>query len=546
MSEPDKERAWFEAYGLGEITADELAAFERYLMDTPAARTRLRQYLHMDARLHELLEPQAEDLARPWLGTGAPRPARRALALGAAAAALAFALGLGSRALLDRTGAPGAPVTAVPPRAEATAEGFAVVRRLVNAEWPVGTSRQVGEAVGKETFRLTRGVAQIDFFSGATVLLEGPAELELRSASEAVLASGRLRAHVPPAARGFKVRSAATDVIDLGTEFGLDVSNGDTRVQVFDGSVSLSSGGQPHREIKAGRSWTVPRAGQPHEGPLEGTAYLDPRALNREYDEERRRRHAITRTWTGSFARTAQLIAYYDPSAPGGDERVADVKANGGGAFDGTIVLAQRVPGRWGDLDPAGALEFGRPGARARVHVTGDFRAFTFVCWVRIDALDRWYNALFMADGYENGEPHWQIRDDGLLMLSVMVDDKRPHPKTGEPFRFHRVYYSPPMWTAAKSGQWFHIVSVFDPVGRRVSHYVDGVEIHRQEIVPEYQVDRLRIGSAEIGNWGEPLRDEPRFAIRNLNGRIDELAVLDAAWTTAEVENHYRNTKGTH
>ena len=28
-----------------------------------------------------------------------------------------------------------------------------------------------------------------------------------------------------------------------------------------------------------------------------------------------------------------------------------------------------------------------------------------------------------MSDGYETGELHWQIRNDGRLMFSVMVDD---------------------------------------------------------------------------------------------------------------------------
>ena len=111
------------------------------------------------------------------------------------------------------------------------------------------------------------------------------------------------------------------------------------------------------------------------------------------------------------------------------------------------------------------ALEFRRPGSRVRVNIPGEFQAFTFMCWVRIDSLDRWYNALFMGDGYETGEPHWQIRDDGKLMLSVMIDDSRPHPKWPKN-RFHEVYLSEPIWDLSMSGQWMHLASVFDPMGR--------------------------------------------------------------------------------
>ncbi len=86
-----------------------------------------------------------------------------------------------------------------------------------------------------------------------------------------------------------------------------------------------------------------------------------------------------------------------------------------------------------------------------------------------------------------------------------MVDETRRPPRPNPlNYSYHRVYYSPPMWDLSKSGRWFHIVSVFDPAGRRVSHFVNGVEIHREPIRDEYFVDKLHIGSAEIGNWGEP------------------------------------------
>ncbi len=519
----DKER--FEAYVNGTITAEELAAFEQYLMQDAGARARLRQVLNLDARLYDLVESRSE-------GWAPARPApRRLVTWLALAASVAFAAGLGTWRLLAR------PTVAV--RTEATAEGFAVVRRLVNAE----TEHHVGDAIGKETFRLARGMAQIDFFSGATVVLEGPASLDLRSASEAVLTGGKLRAHVPPAARGFKVRSASTEIVDLGTEFGLDATSAETKVSVFDGLVKLSSNGngEPAHEVKAGRSWIVGQDGKGHEAPLGAPDFLDPIALGRQYEQARRRQLDDWKIWNERFVRDPRLVAYYDMS--GADTRVGDSK----GAFDGTIVAAQRVPGRWGDLDAAGALEFGRPGSGVRVHIPGEWRAFTFVCWVRIDALDRWYNALFMGDGYENGEPHWQIREDGKLMLSVMVDETRRPPRPNPLDRgYHRVYFSPPMWDPSMSGRWLHVVSVFDPAGRRVSHFVNGVEIHREAIRDEYFVDKLHIGSATIGNWGEPFQNTPRFAIRNLNGRIDELAILEAAWTADEVGSHYRRTQGSH
>ena len=72
------------------------------------------------------------------------------------------------------------------------------------------------------------------------VVIEGPATLAIETARRAHLAIGRLVAHVPAAARGFTVASPSVTVVDLGTEFGLDVdAAGTSEVQVFQGKVEL-------------------------------------------------------------------------------------------------------------------------------------------------------------------------------------------------------------------------------------------------------------------------------------------------------------------
>ena len=93
------------------------------------------------------------------------------------------------------------------------------------------------------------------------------------------------------------------------------------------------------------------------------------------------------------------------------------------------------------------------------------------------------------------------------------------------------------------SGQWMHITSIFDPTKRFVSHYVNGKQVSNQTIEDEYFVKDLRIGNGEIGNWGQPLRRDPTFAIRNLNGRMGELAIFDAALTPDEVTELFEQSR---
>jgi hypothetical protein len=91
--------------------------------------------------------------------------------------------------------------------------------------------------VGK-VLRLERGLAEIRFQSGARLVLEGPATLQLLGGKSARLLHGKLAAHVPPSAKGFQITSPHGRVVDLGTEFGMAVAkDGTTDVYVFTGKV---------------------------------------------------------------------------------------------------------------------------------------------------------------------------------------------------------------------------------------------------------------------------------------------------------------------
>ena len=107
----------------------------------------------------------------------------------------------------------------------------------------------------------------------------------------------------------------------------------------------------------------------------------------------------------------------------------------------------------------------------------------------------------------------------------------------------HRVYYSKPIWDLSKSGQWFHLVAVYDPANRRVEQYVNGQSVGAEEISDKFHISTLRIGPAEIGNWGQPFRKSPWFAVRNLDGTIDELAIFNAALNAEEVSDLYEQGK---
>ncbi|MEX0866103.1 MAG: hypothetical protein WD030_02020 [Pirellulales bacterium] len=91
---------------------------------------------------------------------------------------------------------------------------------------------------------LTAGLVEVTFESGAVLLLEGPAHLQVNSPMTASLEHGTLSARVTKQAIGFAVNGPGIQVVDLGTEFGMAIDpQGGGELAVFDGLVSADIGG---------------------------------------------------------------------------------------------------------------------------------------------------------------------------------------------------------------------------------------------------------------------------------------------------------------
>lgn len=111
--------------------------------------------------------------------------------------------------------------------------------RAVDCRWLVEPGPRVGgELEQGSDLWLSAGYAEIEFRSGARVLLQGPAWMTPDSTFGGYLHQGRLTARVPQEAKGFTIGTPSGKVIDLGTEFGVHVdAEGLATVHVFHGQV---------------------------------------------------------------------------------------------------------------------------------------------------------------------------------------------------------------------------------------------------------------------------------------------------------------------
>lgn len=207
---------------------------EGALRENPAARAyfiryaRLHTDLHLEVRSRRLSERVLE---RIQPAAAARRGKRRARLTGrwAVATAAGVLLALAAMAWLSRT------------RELAEDQAVAWLVNAQNCTWADG--EQAGPMRAGSVLDLERGLAELRFQSGARVVLQGPARLALLSNKAARLLHGKLTARVPTTAAGFEILAPQGKVIDLGTEFGLSVTQeGGADVYVFEGKVEAYAG----------------------------------------------------------------------------------------------------------------------------------------------------------------------------------------------------------------------------------------------------------------------------------------------------------------
>src|SRR5262249_13605651 len=125
--------------------------------------------------------------------------------------------------------------------------------KVGDVRWESGETAAPGEGtvVPPGRLRLQSGRLTLAFFSGAALTIEGPADLELLAADRVFCHYGKLRARVPRGAEGFTVLAAGYEVVDLGTEFALNLEpGGKSRVMVFEGSAAVSVLGKDGRSVR--------------------------------------------------------------------------------------------------------------------------------------------------------------------------------------------------------------------------------------------------------------------------------------------------------
>ncbi len=393
----------------------------------------------------------------------------------------------------------------------------------------IGEAPAVGDELRRgQQIKLASGFAEITFDSGAEIVLEGPASLELKSEWDAVLRSGTLKAKVPPEAIGFRIANSAVDVVDLGTEFSMVAEeNGGTEVFVTKGAIEAAAhdgNGQTNapftlREKQASR--------------FARNGVTDVR------DREQKLARLMRKVAFERAARPTEYV-HWSFDEPRGLIANAEVIGAMRGSFDARIEARPEdswLAGRWQNALHLDGENF----ARAPFPRVGKRAAHTVAFWARVPA-----DAPLTDSG---AMLSWQLpgKTPRLAALAWNADPTQGALGALRTTTGHGVRVGT---TSLRDGQWHHLAVVVPPVPRadariQLKSYVDG----RLEGISSRGATRRRggvepseiaasAGDLWIGRSPGPAQKGGRF-----RGDLDELFIANRELSPQEIRHLLRENR---
>ena len=436
-----------------------------------------------------------------------------------------------------------------------TSQSLATISESVDVRWNQGLLLGVGDALEAGPLAIQSGLLQLDFASGARLILRGPADIDVLSEKSVRIRSGEATCYVGELGKGFQVLTGPSEVIDLGTEFGIRVApNGESEVHVFEGEVSIRD--QPSSEAETIRQSSAVRLS---EGQMTSTEFSSKgfpmyEEIVAQHKETSKARY---RAWK-SYAKTisedpATLVHYTFETQKANDVELVNRSNHPQRGSNGGIFRAKWTQGRWPQKQ---ALAFREPLDRVLLKVPGEHSEFTFMIWVRADAFLQPSTVLLLAVNPKRWNIHgyieqvelekailrpttslfdparWMLLDDGqsTLRLDYVSSDRMASDAIIDRSTRKNV-------AEELLGKWTCFAVTLDSQGERLVCYRNGEptslkQLHRPILaLLEYM---------ELGNFSLSAQEraagvsECRFF-----GAIDELVISNRAMSAKEIKDFY-------
>ena len=506
-------------YSEGLTTPEESNKLESLLQESREYRDLYREYMAIDSGLVDIVEEQMEASETDTPSKASASPTNLILLSTAVAAVIALLAVIILKQEPKET-----PVTTIvnPSLEQAvtkdkTIYSIAVISKAIDLK---STKLQLGKGslIRTGVFEIKSGIAQIEFNSGVTMVLEGPTKLDIPHPNSVVCYHGKVSLHIPEFVTDFELTSGGMLITNIQNEISLTSENGATELFIAKGSASIIKDSKIIDQLVTNEARSWKSNDLITQKSLKTHHYVSHRDLSPLSDSYDLRKLDQWVEHIEKLRQDSDTILLYDFNEPEGWSRqVTDRSRN---RYDGAIVSAQWTEGRWKGKK---ALDFKGISSRIRLNLEGNYKQLTLATWVRIDSMDQWLSSLLLSDGYNPGAVHWQLSDTGEMIIGM-------HSNRGGQNAF-----SQPEITPNLLGQWIHLVTVYDADNKKVHHYLNGKVIHSEDITV---LQTIHMGMCEIGNWSNTSGAD---LIRSFNGAMDEFFILSRPLSAPEVEALYQS-----
>ena len=402
---------------------------------------------------------------------------------------------------------------------------LAVLTKAVGIKWSnqTGYRPSLGSTLDSSHLQIDEGLAQVEFLQGSTVILEGPVNFELLDDNEGALVLGKLRATVPKVARGFTVHLPKGKLVDLGTEFGLNVyEGGSTEIFVYRGKILYHGENESKeeviREVSGGEALFVDPYGYANWVEMPSEAFIGTADLAFRSKEDSQSRHASWVQLSDEISQGANAALYYSFDNHSSWDRVLKNRTTpGAAALDGAIIGCKWTEGRW---PGKAALAFKRKNDRVRLDLVERLSAFTLSAWLKLDGVQDKISPIFCSENSLSGSASWYINPKGQLVLEVISNGRKTLYQSATAFRSERI------------GKWAHIATVYDLEKKKVSHFINGRPFSHEKTKSDATIS---FANASLGY----LYSEKPTGRTSLQGSLDEFAIFKVSLPESEIRRLY-------
>jgi hypothetical protein len=377
-----------------------------------------------------------------------------------------------------------------------------------------------GTKLAAGDFRLMQGEVGLSYGNGAEVTIGAPADFSVVSGMELFVKKGRISARVPESASGFLIRSQDMALVDIGTEFSMNIDGaGKGRVFVRKGEVVasvLGKNGATVRDYAAttGESFEIDaRSSEIVAADLSGESFVEP-FMNTASPLP------LSEAWRDAVRKSKPLAWWrFD------NEDANPLSQHGSVDIDGSASFSSATPDGVLMSEPIAGL---------------NKSGYTIALWMQTRVAQHSTLVGLVQPGWSvaEGEPNYlsviELTDDSNSVAGILARARSvrflhrspPESRTGVNVFSSRSY---------NLMQWHHVTAVADQTAIRI--YLDGMLSQEIEHIStaDDNAYQLVVGRLRPPGYTENLRP--------VSGNIDELTIYDRPLRSEEISAIFKASK---